>query len=426
MFRNAKTLFYLNQYFVIRLGEKVYKYNSKLEIFYVFRAFITLLYNSLKLISLKKNDVINKKYKQIVYVETINQKNAIIDVFNTMDDKKETLFILNNQLKIDGFDSVYFNTRKQSLLSLLYFLKAVSISKKYIRNNKKKINGTHVLVNLSLLLASNKILTKYLKKTECNKIILTNDHNLIPISLLLVSKKMNVTSYYIQHASVSPAFPKLLPDVALLEGQQALDIYAKIGNLSKKVDLVGIARLDGFLGFNKNNITEELIVGFCLKPFYSKEITNSIIQTVLSIKKVKKIILRPHPGDDINFYNHFLTSDYIEISNSKIERPHDYLKKVDVIISGESSIVLEAVLMKIKTYYIDDKVACFDLYGYIKNGITTFVENVELLTQHIEQLEESEIEQQYNNAKYYCSTVNTEYENHSKELILRKLLDNDY
>ena len=82
--------------------------------------------------------------------------------------------------------------------------------------------------------------------------------------------------------------------------------------------------------------------------------------------------------------------------------------------------------MKIKTYYIDDKVACFDLYGYIKNGITTFVENVELLPQQIEQLEENEIEQQYNNARYYCSTVNTEYENHSKELILRKLLDNDY
>ncbi|WP_293893646.1 hypothetical protein [Flavobacterium sp.] len=426
MFRNAKTLFYLNQYFVIRLGEKVYKYNSQIETLYVFRAFSTLVYNCFKLISFKKNDAIKKKYKQIVYIETINQKNAIIDVFNAMNDKKETLFILNNQLKIDGFDSIYFNTRKQFLLSLLYFIKAFSISKKYISSHKKNINGTHVLVNLSLLLASNKILEGYLKKTGCSKIILTNDHNLIPISLLLVSKRLKVTSYYIQHASVSPAFPKLLPDVALLEGQQAVDVYTEIGNLSRRIYLVGVSRLDGFLCFNKNKAKEELIVGFCLKPFYSKEIIDLIIQTILSIKKVKKIILRPHPGDDLNFYNQFLTSDSIEISNSKIERPHDYLKKVSIIISGESSIILEATLMKVKTYYIDDKVACFDLYGYIKNGITTFVENVEFLPQHIEQLEENEIEQQYNNAKYYCSTVNTEYENHSKELILRKLLVNDY
>lgn len=72
-----------------------------------------------------------------------------------------------------------------------------------------------------------------------------------------------------------------------------------------------------------------------------------------------------------------------------------------------------------KTYYIDDKVACFYLYGFIKNGITTFVENVELLPQQIEQLEEKDIDQQHNNAKYYCSTVNKEYENYSKELILR-------
>jgi hypothetical protein len=426
MFRNAKTLFYLNQYFVIRLGENLYKYNSKLETLYVFRAFITLVYNCLKLKSIKKNDSIRKKYKQIVYVETINQKNALIDVYDSISDKKETLFILNNKLNVNGFDSIFFNTRKQFFLSLFYFFKALSISKNYIRENNNKINGTHVLVNLSLLLAANKILQGYIQETGCNKVILSNDHNLIPISLLLISKRLKVTSYYIQHASVSPAFPKLLPDVALLEGQQAIDVYTKIGNLSKKIHLVGIARLDGFLGSNKSNYSEELIVGFCLKPFYSKELINLIINTVLSIKKVKKIILRPHPGDDLNFYNPFLTTNSIEISNSKIERPHDYLKKVGVIISGESSIIIEAALMKIKTYYINDQVACFDLYGYIKNGITTFIENVEDLPQYIEQLEENEITQQYENSKYYCSTVNTEYENHSKELILKKLLENDF
>lgn len=422
MFKDSKTLFYFNQYFVIRLGEKLYQFNPKIENFSLFRAFSTLLFHTGKLLFKNHTTSIKKKYKYIVFIETLNQKNAVLDVFNFMQkQREEVLFIVNNGITIDGFDNLQFNNRKSFLLGLFYLPKAYRISGKYTQRNKGILNQVHVLVNLSLFLSSVKIFNQYIEKTGAKKIILTNDHNLQPLALLLSAKRQQVKSYYIQHASVSPAFPKLLPDVALLEGQQAIDIYNQIGNYAKEIKLVGIARLDGILAYKKEFKTKEIFVGFCLKPYYSVDLIKEIIEAIRKANNVSKIILRPHPGNSVEFYQS-LQQFNVAISNAKKERPHEFIKQIDVMISGESSIILEAALMKTKTIYIDDKIAQLDLYGFIKNGITTFAPDAAAITQMLNEMDASQIESQYTHCGYYCSTVNTTFENKSRELILNHLL----
>jgi hypothetical protein len=83
---------------------------------------------------------------------------------------------------------------------------------------------------------------------------------------------------------------------------------------------------------------------------------------------------------------------------------------------------LEAALMKTKTIYIDDKISKLDLYGFIKNGVTTFAPNSLAITQMLNAMDVSQIESQYLNCNFYCSTVNTVYENKSRELILNHLV----
>ncbi|WP_284651805.1 hypothetical protein [Flavobacterium terrisoli] len=425
MFRDRKTLFYFNQYFVIRLGEKIYKFDSKIESFPLIRSLFTLLFHAAKLLFKRQDTSIKKKYRHIVFIETINQKNAILDVFNFMqNDREEVLFIVNNGITIDGFDNLQFNNRKAFLLGLFYWPKACCVSLRYTQRNKGIINRVHVLVNLSLFLSSEKIFNRYIEKTGAQKIILTNDHNLQPLALLLSAKRKQVKSYYIQHASVSSAFPKLLPDVSLLEGQQAIDTYNQIGNYSREIKLVGIARLDGILAYKKEYRTKDITVGFCLKPYYSLELIREIIEAIKASNNVAEVILRPHPGNSAKFYRS-LEQFNVSISNAKKERPHEFIKRIDVMISGESSIILEASLMKTKTIYIDDKIAQLDLYGFIKNRITTFAQNLREITQMLDTMDASQIESQYANCGYYCSTVNTPFENKSRELILNNLLYND-
>lgn len=425
MYRNAKALFYFNQYFVIRLGENLYKFNSKIENLYITRSFFTLLFYLFKQLKTRYKDTIKKKYKYVVYIESLNQKNAVLDVFNFMNHpKEEVLFIVNNGIFIDGFDCIQFDIRKSFFLAFINLPKAYIVSNKYSTSKKGIINKVHILINLSLYLASIRIFENYLNQTMAQKIILTNDHNIQPLALLLVAKRLARKSYYIQHASVSSAFPKLLPDISLLEGQQAIDIYNQIGNYSKEIKLVGIARLDGVLSFKKEVRCDDISVGFCLKPYYSIELIKEIIDVIRKSKKVTKIILRPHPGNSEEFYQS-LHQFNVEVSNAKNERPHEFIKRINVMISGESSIILEASLMKIKTIYIDDKLSPFDLYGFVKNGITTFVNNSIDIKQILDNLNQLDIEKQYLNCQYYCSTVGTKFENKSKELILKILFKND-
>lgn len=423
-FENSKILFYFNQYFVIRLGEKIYEYNPKLERCSIFRAFITLAIYFLKNLRFKNESPQIKEFKRLVYIETINQKNALIDIFNKIDTKEESLFILhdiNGKIEIADYEQIYFPKNKLYWNALLQFPKALSISKKYIRKNKGIINKSHVLINLSLFISSVKIFEKELKKFEIRQVVLTNDHNLQPLSLLLAAKNLKVPSYYIQHASVSPAFPKLLPDFALLEGQQAVDVYNGIGNLSKNIRLVGIPRLDGVLNYKKTLNTENITVGFCLKPYYSEDLISKYINQIKSVKTIGKVILRPHPGNGPAFYKRLEAFD-VEISNAKIERPQEFLKKLDVLISGESSIILESALMKLKTIYIDDNVAQYDLYGFVKNKIAIPV-SFEDLQNEIQQIDFNIVEENYNHCSYYCSTINSKFENKSKELIIKILQD---
>lgn len=425
MFRNAKILLYFNQFYVIRLGEKIYKYNPKLESFAIIRAFVTLLAHALKSKPTTTKHL-STSYNQLVYVETINQKNALIDIFLNKNNKEETLFMLNDingKLEIPDYDQQSFPKKRSFCKALYYFPKAVLISRKYIKEQKGKVNKVHVLINLSLFMASVKLFQQELKKYSVQQVILANDHNLHTLALLLAAKNLRIKNYYIQHASVSPAFPKLLPEICLLEGQQASDVYHEIGNLSKKIHFVGIPRLDGILNYKKTLNTTDITVGFCLKPYYSEDLIQQYVETIRSLKNVKKIILRPHPGDGVKFYDK-LKKHQIEISNARNERPHEFIKKLDVMISGESSIILESALMKVKTIYMDDEVAQYDLYGFVKNGIATPVASFDDLSRELLHVDFQKVEEQFNNCKYYCSTVNTADENRSKELIL-KILSND-
>lgn len=425
MIRNAKILFYFSQFYVIRLGEKIYHFNPQIESFPTFRAFFTLLAYAFKSSAAPKIKNLKTTYRQLVYVETINQKNALIDIFLNKENKKESLFMLNDingKLNIPDYDQQDFPTKKSFWKALYYFPKAYLISRKYVKQQKGKINEVHILINLSLFMASVRIFEKKLKQYEIEQVVLTNDHNLHTLSLLLASRNSGIKSYYIQHASVSPAFPKLLPEISLLEGQQAVDIYDQIGNLSKKIYLVGIPRLDGILSLKKSLNTTNITVGFCLKPYYSEPHIKEYIEAISSLKNVKKIILRPHPGNSEAFYGK-LKNYPVEISNARKERPHEFIKKLDVMISGESSIILESALMKVKTIYIDDKVAQYDLYGFVKNRIATPVHSLAELKEELQQIDFQKVEEQFSNCKYYCSTVNTDFENSSKDLIIKILND---
>ena len=77
--------------------------------------------------------------------------------------------------------------------------------------------------------------------------------------------------------------------------------------------------------------------------------------------------------------------------------------------------------MRIPAIYFDDGSFFypFDLYGFVKNGVAAGVAKApEDLPQIINQLSTDIIVNNFVNCKYYCSTVNSDDENKSSDLLL--------
>ena len=138
-----------------------------------------------------------------------------------------------------------------------------------------------------------------------------------------------------------------------------------------------------------------------------------------------KIILRPHPGDLRTFDK---LPAGIALSDSKKEDSFKFLTQIDALLAGESSIHLEAVLMNVfPLYYTFTPNSRHDYYGYIRNGLAEYYEDISSLKDKILDLVKKKpfIQER---ARFFNSAIGTEsYGNTSKEisnLIVKSSLSN--
>jgi hypothetical protein len=420
----AKQLFYFSQFFKVKLGEGLYRYDKEKEFLPFLRSVVALLVLSTRdwFSMQNSSDATPLHAKHIVYIDTLNQRNALNALMDRLN-KSEVQVIVYEGLSrtpfgFPGMSNLCMPLRKLYGLALLLLFQSYFLAKPLLKKFAGRVNSSHVYFNLALFRAAVIIFDQYIKRLKPTTITVVNDHNLFPLALLYSAKRNGVTSVYIQHAAVSEVFPKLLVDVALLEGRHALDIYDRIGNYSRTVKLVGIPRLDGFIGFRNSWKKAGLIVGVCLKAYYPSALIEGLIKGIRQSSSVSKIVLRPHPGSSISFWNQ-VEMLQLSVSDSRTENSVAFLKTVDIVISGESTILLEAALGKIPTIYFDDKMVPFDLCGYSRNGIiTSVIGGFEEIAGAIEKITESEIQRCFDNCKYYCDTLGTTKENKSVESLV--------
>ena len=96
--------------------------------------------------------------------------------------------------------------------------------------------------------------------------------------------------------------------------------------------------------------------------------------------------MRTHPAQPYEFVKSL--QDYtkinplVTISYPEKEFLDEYFRKCDVLVSGNSSIHLEAAVSGLVTYYYEfsNETSYYDYYGYIKTGLCEiFPENLKLL-----------------------------------------------
>jgi hypothetical protein len=102
----------------------------------------------------------------------------------------------------------------------------------------------------------------------------------------------------------------------------------------------------------------------------------------------------------------------------------DFLNNIDILISGDSNIHLEATLLNIYSIYFDPHGTKLDWYGFHKNDLIPYYSETEKLFSDLSFLIKNRPDVRYK-AKIFCDNIQTQYDGNSNFLITSVLNNYD-
>jgi hypothetical protein len=327
------------------------------------------------------------------------------------------VFVAGQSKNIGKYDAVV--NRLSLRKKVLYYYKFLPLYFEFLKHKKEStLRFYDVLFDA---VGFYEVYIQKLREFKPAAIVFANDHNPDARAMLLAAKALGIKTAYIQHASISPLFPPLQFDLNLLEGQDALDKYRLCGPIDGKIELIGMPKADAYVPFrNTSKQVRTIGIGCNLMDEISE--IEKLLRRLTTDFPTIKFILRPHPRDKRNYTVLSTISPNISFSDGRTEPTFDYLRRIDVQISGNSGIHLEAVLFNVWSifYNLNPQENLHDYYGFIIHGLVDACANYEglrvLLQEHLQLKPDV-----YQRAKYYNATVGTEYDGRSGELALQYL-----
>ena len=383
--------------------------------------------------SLNKSKYKGNKIDFYIYAGTANEANSLVSTAKALSEKNKVVSAdSRDKLLLNGANNVFeFNQLdlqiRDILLAIILFLYNAPIF--YLRLRKKNPLLANKFFNgfceAYLYLP---VFYRILRKHQPNFILVSNDHNVDCRSLLAVAYALDIKTIYMQHASVSNIFPALTVSYAFLDGNSALNTYLECeSNLSSfykdrtlpKIFLTGQKKI-----LNKIKSKSPKKIGLAIN---SLDHVDKVIELVNRlVDKGFKLILRWHPDqkykDIVSIENKFLRSKMVTLSYPQKEVINDYLAKISHIISGNSSIHLEAAIFGVIPIYYEIQPSYInDYYGYVRNGLAYKLESFEDLIIFLNK----DLANKTNVAsiQYYSATYNTEWEGKEGELVANILID---
>lgn len=236
-------------------------------------------------------------------------------------------------------------------------------------------------------------------------------HRVLQIS----AKDEGCINIYVQHASLINSMPPFTCDYLLLEGKDAL-VKAAIAGIEKaKVFLIGMPKHDAYVHL-VNTRQKVLAVGICtngLDPLFAAD---ELVSQLRRIFPRLPVVIRPHDADRRTSLWKKLAQKYnMNYSDSRIEFPFEFLRKIDVVIAGDSNILLEAAMMNVVPIYFDFSGKNLDWYGFYKNGLVNYFSDPIDVCNYLSNIMEDKPNVR-TKAIYYNSAINTNIDGYSFKL----------
>lgn len=259
-------------------------------------------------------------------------------------------------------------------------------------------------------------------KPEC--IVLSNDHLFLTKGIELVCEEYGIKTIYVQHASVSYAFPELHFSYSFLDG---MDSYEKYVYGDRKthgsIFLLGAVRYDMLSTYRiqrKNNLRN--CIGIAVNELDDNCLVNKVCNELIERNPQIKVKIRTHPRIKNNPFM-FDNKERIMVVCATDESITDYLDSIDIQISGDSGVHFDAIIGGVKTIaYNMSTTEYSDNYGYIKSGLVKYANTIDELMSlcygyKFEPVGASLV-------RYYDESYGKEYAGHCSSIISDFVLNN--
>lgn len=253
---------------------------------------------------------------------------------------------------------------------------------------------------------------RVLNRYRPQALVFTNDHGPKNRALLWAGKKIGIPTIFIQHASVSKYFPPLKFDLNLLEGEENLHNYQACGPIEGKVELIGMPKFDEYYSL-RNTSNRVKKIGICANIFDETDRLTEVIHQISHNFPDCQLSFRLHPRD----HRQFELPPGTSFSDSKEEGIFDFLKRQDLIIAGDTSTHLEAILLNVYSIYYRFNGSFYDYYGYLRNEMVEEAINMEQLVEMIKSLKDNRPEV-FQKAQKYNAVVGTSLDGKSADLAI--------
>jgi len=322
---------------------------------------------------------------------------------------------------IDRFRNGY-PMGKIYLYSLL-FIPIVLYRLLICKNSYHKKSFPYVFDGFCIAYSSRYVLRTYLREIKPKKIIITNQLSVYHRSLAFTAKELNIETIYIQHASITKNFSDLnIFSKAFLEGGDSLKKVKANGTVNTELYLIGMPKFDKY--FEKIKSDESVkILGICTNGLDDFNAYEKLVRHLCWTMPDIKIILRPHPSDRRRDDWFKLSKKYnAGFSDVKKVKSFDFFERINLIISGDSNIHLEAALLNIPSIYFDPMKVKIDWYGFLEKQLVYYAFDEKEIGKHINYFNLLMPETR-KKAKFYVETIGTSYD--GKSALLASLIMQD-
>jgi hypothetical protein len=259
------------------------------------------------------------------------------------------------------------------------------------------------------------VFRQYIRMISPKGVVVANDHRREPRTLVKVCKECGIPTFFIPHGTINAEGAAPLEfDFALLEGHDSLEKYRKAGVGNCQIYLLGRPYFDQTCE-DRNRSRHLRRLGICLNPLDSVEGLEPTCRALQQSFPELQIIIRPHPvmtGRQFFALTAKLGAAY---SDSRAENSMEFMKRVDAVAAGDSSILLDAAVANVYPIYFNPGVGKRDMCGFVASGLADYVSGIEEMQDLVRKLAQTKPDVRMR-TKMYCATVGTRYDGRSSEL----------